>query len=95
MGKKPSESSQGIQRTLGIIPVFSVAVALGTGGSAAAANAGSQLLCFDGTTDTANHETGTAVYGGICTRTSNGATLNNLVPGPDGQYSGSTTRPRA
>ncbi len=75
-------------RTLGIIAVFSVAVALGTGGSAAAANASSQLLCFDGTTDTANHETGGAVYGGICTRTANGAILNNLVAGRDGTYSG-------
>jgi hypothetical protein len=75
-------------RTLGILAVFSVAVALGTAGSAAAANASSRLLCFDGTTDTANGETGGATYGGICTRTSDGATLNNLVPGPDGQYSG-------
>jgi hypothetical protein len=77
-----------VTRALGIIAVFSVAVAFGTAGSAAAANANSQLLCFDGTTDTANGDTDGAVYGGICTRTSNGATLNNLVAGPDGQYSG-------
>ena len=77
-----------LTRSLGILAVFSVAVALGTAGSAAAANASSQLLCFDGTTDTANGETGGAVYGGVCTRTSNGATLNNLVQGPDGAYSG-------
>src|SRR4051794_13076510 len=77
-----------VTRSLGILAVFSVAVALGTGGSAAAANASSQLLCFDGTTDTANGDTGGAVYGGVCTRTSNGATLNNLVQGANGAYSG-------
>ena len=75
-------------RTLGILAVFSLAVALGTAQSAAAANASSQLLCFDGTTDTANGDTGGAVYGGICTRTANGATLNNTVQGTNGAYSG-------
>ena len=75
-------------RTLGILAVFSVAVALGTAQSAAAANASSQLLCFDGTTDTAHGDTGGVVYGGVCTRTSNGATLNNSVPVGSGDYSG-------
>jgi hypothetical protein len=75
-------------RALGIIAVFSVAVLLGNAGPAAASNGSSQLLCFDGTTDTANGDTGGAVYGGVCTRTSNGATLNNLIAGPDGTYSG-------
>lgn len=47
------------------------------------------LLCFDGVTDTANGQTGGAVYGGICTMTSaNSATLNNVAAGPDGTYSG-------
>jgi hypothetical protein len=77
-----------VTRTLGILAVLSAAVLLGNAGTAAAANASSQLLCFDGTTDTANGDTGGAVYGGVCTRTSNGATLNNLVQGKDGAYSG-------
>ena len=77
-----------LTRSLGILAVFSVAVALGTGGSAAAANASSQLLCFDGTTDTANGDTGGVVYGGVCTRTSNGAILDNSVPVGSGDYSG-------
>ncbi len=48
-----------------------------------------QLTCFDGTTDTANGQTGGAIYGGVCTRTSNtSATLNNVPPGRDGEYSG-------
>ena len=48
------------------------------------------LLCFDGTTDTANGETGGAVYGGLCTINPGGtsATLNNLVPVGSGDYSG-------
>ena len=77
-----------VTRTLGILAVLSAAVLLGNAGTAAAANASSQLLCFDGTTDTANGDTGGAIYGGVCTRTSNGATLNNLVQGKDGAYSG-------
>jgi hypothetical protein len=77
-----------LTRSLGILAVFSVAVALGTGGSAAAVNASSQLLCFDGTTDTANGDTGGVVYGGVCTRTSNGAILDNSVPVGSGDYSG-------
>jgi hypothetical protein len=77
-----------LARTLGILAVFSAAVLLGNAGAASAANASSQLLCFDGTTDTANGDTGGAVYGGVCTRTSNGATLNNSVPVGSGDYSG-------
>lgn len=63
------------------------AALVGNAGTAAAAN---PLLCFDGTTDTANGETGTAVYGGICTLSPDGssAVLNNSVTGPDGSYSG-------
>lgn len=81
-------SAKVLARALGILAVFSAAVLLGNAGTAEAANATSQLLCFDGTTDTANGDTGGAVYGGVCTRTSNGATLNNTVQGPDGAYSG-------
>ena len=77
-----------LTRSFGILAVFSAAVLLGNTGAAAAANASSQLLCFDGTTDTANGDTGGAVYGGVCTRTSNGATLNNSVPVGSGDYSG-------
>ena len=75
-------------RAAGILAVFSVAVAVGTAQSAVAANASSQLLCFDGTTDTANGDTGGVVYGGVCTRTPNGATLDNSVPVGSGDYSG-------
>jgi hypothetical protein len=75
-------------RALGIIAVLSVAVLLGNAGPAAASNGSSQLLCFDGTTDTANGDTGGAVYGGVCTRTANGAILDNRVQGADGAYSG-------
>ena len=82
------ELLKAVTRSLGILAVFSVAVALGTAQSAAAANASSQLLCFDGTTDTANGDTGGAVYGGVCTRTANGAILNNSVPVGSGDYSG-------
>lgn len=47
------------------------------------------LLCFDGTTDTANGETGEAIYGGVCTKTgANSATLNNIPAGRDGAYAG-------
>ena len=63
------------------------AVFLGNAGTAAAAN---PLLCTDGTTDTANGETGSQVYGGVCTMNSNGtsAVLNTIVQGPDGSYAG-------
>ena len=81
-------SAKVLARALGTLAVFSAAILLGSSGTAEAANASSQLLCFDGTTDTANGDTGGAVYGGVCTRTSNGATLNNTVPGADGAYSG-------
>src|SRR5437773_6353965 len=77
-----------LARSLGVLAVLSAAVLLGNAGPAAASNASSQLLCFDGTTDTANGDTGGAVYGGVCTRTSNGATLNNSVPVGSGDYSG-------
>jgi hypothetical protein len=77
-----------LTRSIGIIAVFSAAALLGNAGPAAASNGSSQLLCFDGTTDTANGDTGGAVYGGVCTRTSNGAILDNRVQGADGAYSG-------
>jgi hypothetical protein len=54
------------------------------------------LLCFDGTTDTANGETGTAIYGGVCTLTGDrSAVLNNVPPGRDGAYSGVYFSPSA
>src|SRR3989442_11179645 len=77
-----------ITRSLGILAVFSAAVLLGNAGPAAASNVTNQLLCFDGTTDTANGDTSGAVYGGLCTRTPNGAMLDNRVQGADGAYSG-------
>jgi len=77
-----------ITRSLGVLAVFSAAILLGNAGQAAASNGSSQLLCFDGTTDTANGNTGGAVYGGVCTRTANGAILNNSVPVGSGDYSG-------
>jgi hypothetical protein len=77
-----------ITRSFGILAVFSAAVLLGNAGQAAASNGSSQLLCFDGTTDTANGNTGGAVYGGVCTRTANGAMLNNSAPVGSGDYSG-------
>jgi hypothetical protein len=77
-----------VTRTLGILAVFSAAVLLGNAGAASAANPSSQLLCFDGTTDTANGDTGGVVYGGVCTRTANGAILDNSVPVGSGDYSG-------
>lgn len=63
------------------------AVLLGNAGTAAAAN---PLLCFDGTTDTANGDTGSQVYGGFCTLNPGGtsATLNTTVAGADGSYAG-------
>jgi hypothetical protein len=74
-------------RFLGIFALVLSAALLGNAGPAAAAN---PLLCFDGTTDTANGVTGTFVYGGHCTLNASGtgATLDNTVTGPDGSYSG-------
>jgi hypothetical protein len=68
-------------------PLLFMAVLLANTAPAAAAN---PLLCFDGTTDTANGDTGGAVYGGVCTILPGGtsASLNNTVTGPNGQYSG-------
>jgi hypothetical protein len=68
-------------------PLLFMAVLLANTAPAAAAN---PLLCFDGTTDTANGETGGLVFGGVCTILPGGtsASLNNTVAGPDGQYSG-------
>jgi hypothetical protein len=77
-----------LTRSLGLLAVFSAAVLLGNAGPAAASNGGNPLLCFDGTTDTANGDTGGAVYGGVCTRTANGAILDNSVPVGSGDYSG-------
>jgi hypothetical protein len=74
-------------RFLSIFTLVLSAALLGNAGPAAAAN---PLLCFDGTTDTANGDTGTFVYGGLCTLNASGtgATLDNSVTGPDGSYSG-------
>jgi hypothetical protein len=74
-------------RFISIFALVLSAVFLGNAGTAAAAN---PLLCTDGTTDTANGDTGTFVYGGICTLDASGtvATLDNRVTGPDGSYSG-------
>src|SRR2546429_4228169 len=76
-----------LTRSLGVLAVLSAAVLLGNAGPAAASN-GNPLLCFDGTTDTANGDTGGAIYGGVCTRTANGAVLDNSVPVGSGDYSG-------
>lgn len=74
-------------RFLSIFAFVLSAVLLGNGGTAAAAN---PLLCFDGTTDTANGDTGGFIYGGVCTLNAagTGATLNNSVPVGSGDYSG-------
>jgi hypothetical protein len=77
-----------ITRSLGILAVLSAAVLLGNAGPAAASNGSNALLCFDGTTDTANGDTGGVVFGGVCTRTANGAILDNSVPVGSGDYSG-------
>jgi hypothetical protein len=77
-----------ITRSLSVLAMFSAAVLLGNAGPAAASNGTSQLLCFDGTTDTANGDTDGVVYGGVCTRTTNGAILDNSVPVGSGDYSG-------
>src|SRR5438477_4490138 len=77
-----------LTRSLGVLAVLSAAILLGNAGPAAAANGGNPLLCFDGTTDTANQQTGGAVFGGVCTRTPNGAVLDNSVPVGSGDYSG-------
>lgn len=74
-------------RFLAIFGLVLSAVLLGSAGTASAAN---PLKCFDGTTDTANGETGTAIYGGVCTLNASGtgATLNNSVAVGSGDYSG-------
>ncbi len=77
-----------LTRSLGVLAVFSAAVLLGNAGPVAASNGANPLKCFDGTTDTANGQTGGAVYGGVCTRTPNGAVLDNSVPVGSGDYSG-------
>src|SRR5882762_10394210 len=77
-----------LTRSLGVLAVLSAAVLLGNAGPAAASNGSNQLLCFDGTTDTANGDTGGAVYGGVCTRTANGAILDNSLAVGSGDYSG-------
>ena len=77
-----------LTRSFGILAVLSAAVLLGNAGPASASNGSSKLLCFDGTTDTANGQTGGAVYGGVCTRTADGAMLDNSVPVGSGDYSG-------
>ncbi|HEY8829852.1 MAG TPA: hypothetical protein VIM83_04555, partial [Candidatus Limnocylindria bacterium] len=51
-------------RFLAILAIVLSAALLGNAGTAAAAN---PLLCFDGTTDTANGQTGGVTYGGHCT----------------------------
>ncbi len=51
-----------------------------------------KLQCFDGTMDTANGDTGTFVYGGVCSLKGNGARgpaiLDNSSTAVDGDYSG-------
>src|SRR5207244_4148809 len=79
-GRNQVQLFRTITRSLGILAVLSAAVLLGNAGPAAASNGANPLLCFDGTTDTANGDTGGAVYGGVCTRTANGAILDNSVP---------------
>ena len=74
-------------RFLAILAIVLSAALLGTAGTAAAAN---PLLCFDGTTDTANGQTGGVTYGGHCTLNAagTGATLDNSVAVGSGDYSG-------
>ena len=74
-------------RFLSIFALVLSAVLLGSAGTAAAAN---PLLCFDGTTDTANNETGGVTYGGLCTLnpSGTGATRDNSVAVGSGDYSG-------
>jgi hypothetical protein len=74
-------------RFLAILAIVLSAALLGNAGTAAAAN---PLLCFDGTTDTANHQTGGVTYGGLCTLNAagTGATLDNSVAVGSGDYSG-------
>jgi hypothetical protein len=81
---------QALKRSARFLSTFAIVlsvVLLGNAGTAAAAN---PLLCFDGTTDTANGDTGTQVYGGFCTLNPGGtsATLNTTVAGPNGSYAG-------
>jgi hypothetical protein len=75
-------------RFLAILAIVLSAALLGNAGTAAAA--ANPLLCFDGTTDTANGQRGGATYGGHCTlnATGTGATLDNSVPVGSGDYSG-------
>jgi len=75
-------------RFLAILAIVLSAALLGNSGTAAAA--ANPLLCFDGTTDTANGQTGGVTYGGHCTlnATGTGATLDNSVPVGSGDYSG-------
>lgn len=74
-------------RFISIFALALSAVLLGNGGTAAAAN---PLLCFSGTTDTANGDTEPYVYGGFCTLNASGtvATLDTTVAGLDGSYAG-------
>lgn len=74
-------------RFVAILAIVLSAALLGNAGTAAAAN---PLLCFDGTTDTANGQTGGVTYGGHCilNATGTGATLDNSVPVGSGDYSG-------
>jgi hypothetical protein len=74
-------------RFLGIFALVLSAALLGNAGPAAAAN---PLLCFDGTTDTANGDTFGVIYGGVCTLNAagTGATLDNSLPVGSGDYSG-------
>jgi hypothetical protein len=76
-----------LTRSLGVLAVFSAAILVGNV-PAAASNGGNPLRCFDGTTDTANGQTGGAVYGGVCARTANGAVLDNSAAVGSGDYSG-------
>jgi hypothetical protein len=78
-----------LKQPMRFLSIFALVLsaAFGNAGTAAAAN---PLLCFDGTTDTANGDTGGFVYGGTCTLSPDGmsAVLNNSVPVGSGDYSG-------
>jgi hypothetical protein len=81
---------QALSHPVRFLSIFALVLSVALLGSAAPAMAANPLLCFDGTTDTANGDTGTFVYGGFCTLNASGtgATLDNSVTGPDGSYAG-------
>lgn len=81
---------QALKHPMKLLSIFALvlsATLFGNAGTAAAAN---PLLCFDGTTDTANGDTGGLVFGGFCVLNPSGtsAVLDTVVVGPDGSYAG-------